>query len=92
VFLSDPLQGVAIFDPFAQLDKTLLLKGLTRFEVENGTLYFVDQAGIRIENWRGGYSKTIPLPEMARSEKAVFGFSKKRLFLQTPSGIAVYSF
>jgi len=92
VFLSDPLQGVAIFDPFAQLDKILLLKGLARFEVENGTLYYIDQASIRTENWRGIYSKTIPLPRMAQSEKATFWFSKKRLFLQTDSGIAVYSF
>jgi len=92
VYLSDPLQGVAIFDPFAQMDKTLLLKGLTRFEVENGTLYFADQAGIHIENWRGGYSKTILLPEMARSEKTAFWFSKKRMFMLTDPGIAVYSF
>jgi hypothetical protein len=92
VYLSDPLQGVAIFDPFAQLDKTLLLKGLTRFEVENGTLFFTDQASIRTENWRGFNSKTIPLPATAKSANAVFWFSKKRLFVLTDSGIAVYSF
>lgn len=92
VFLSDPLQGVAVFDPFAQLDKTLLLKGLTRFEVENGTLYFADQAGIHIENWRGGYSKTTQLPATAKLANAAFWFSKKRLFVLTEPGLAVYSF
>ncbi|MFN0037438.1 MAG: hypothetical protein ACKVUS_20450 [Saprospiraceae bacterium] len=92
VFLSDPAQGVAVFDAFAQLDKTLPFKGVFQFEVENGTLFFLEKGGIRAENWRGLSSKKIPLPSGAQWEGAVLWISKKRLFVQTKSGVAVYRF
>lgn len=92
VFVSDPGQGVGVFDPFAQLDKILLFKGLTQFEVENGVLFFAEKDGIHIENWRGLFSKKIPLPKTALAENGVFWISKKRLFVRNQSGVAVYRF
>ena len=92
VFVSDPGQGIAVFDPFAQLDKVLLFKGLAQFEVESGILFFIEQDGIRAENWRGLLSKKIPLPMEARSATALVWLSKKRVFVQTESGIKVYAF
>ncbi len=92
VFLSDPVQGVAVFDPFAQLDKILPFKGLIQFEVENGILFFAEKDGIRTENWRGLSSKKTLLPAAAQTEGAAFWISKKRLFVRTESGLKVCGF
>jgi hypothetical protein len=92
IFLSDPIQGVAVFDPYAQLDKILLIKGLSQFEVENETLFFAAPDGISAENWRGLFSKKTPLPAAAQSEGALFWISKKRLFLLTKFKVQVYAF
>lgn len=92
VFISDPVQGVALFDPFAQLDKVLDIKGLRRFEVENGLLVYLKNDGIHLESQRGLLSKKIPLPKKAALENTVLGVSKKRLYLQTLAGVAVYGF
>jgi len=92
VFLSDPVLGVAVFDPFAQLDKVLPFKGVTQFEVENGVVVFVDQAGIRTENWRGLSSKETSLPLEAQLEGAVFWIAKRRFFVRSKSGVDVYSY
>lgn len=92
VFLSDPSQGVAIFDPFAQLDKIILLKGLHQFEVESGILYFAEQDGIRAENRRGLSNRKIAFPTHENMEEATFWISKGRLFVQHTHGLAVYQF
>ncbi len=92
VFLSDPGQGVVVFDPFAQLDKVLLFKGVTQFEVENGVLFFPEKDGFRIENWRGLFSKKIQLPIAVQAENTVFWISKKRLFVRSELGVMVYRF
>ncbi len=92
VFLSDPVQGVAVFDPYAQLDKTLFFKGFTQFEVDNGVLFFVEKNGIRIENWRGHSAKNIALPNVVAQDGAVYWISKKRLFVRNRAGVAVYGF
>ncbi|MDO8368065.1 MAG: hypothetical protein Q7T20_14785 [Saprospiraceae bacterium] len=92
VFLTDPVQGVAVFDPFAQLDKILPFKGLTQFEVENGVVIFAEQDGIRTENWRGLFSKKTMLPVAALSEGTLFWISKKRVFVLSESGLMIYEF
>jgi len=92
VFLSDPAQGVAVFDPFAQLDKILMFKGLIQFEIENGILFFAEKDGIRSENWRGGASQKTSLPITAQSEEAVFWISKMRLIVRNESGVSVYRY
>ena len=92
VFLNDSLQGLAVFDPFAQLEKTLLFKGLTQFEVENGILYFMQHGFLRAENLRGLSSKKTPMPLVAQSSGAVFWMAKKRLFVRTDAGLVAYSF
>lgn len=92
VFLSDPAQGVAIFDPFAQLDNIILLKGLHQFEVENGVLCFAEQDGIRIENRRGLSTRKIPFPPSAKMEGSTFWISKGRLFVQQTNELSVYQF
>jgi hypothetical protein len=91
VFLSDPVQGVAVFNPFAQLDKVLLIKGLTQFEVENGFLFYTEKNGIRLENWRGLSGKNIPFPA-ALSENVPYWISKRRLFFQNNGGVEVFGF
>lgn len=92
VFLSDPAQGVAIFDPFAQMNKVLTIKGLTQFEVENGILFFVEGLGIRIEHWRSLVSRTIPLPITLSSAKTTWYLSQKRLFGIAEESVALYGF
>ncbi len=91
VFLSDPLQGVAIFDPFAQMNKVLLIKGLTQFEVENGQLIYTKNNRIQMENWRGLSVRQIPFPTPSPGA-AMIGFSRNRLFWKTLSGVEVYQF
>jgi len=91
VFLSDPVLGVAVFDPFAQLDKILPIKGLTQFEVENGILFFAEKEGIRSENWRGLSSIITSMPTATQLEGAVFWMAKRRLFVRSESGVDVYS-
>ncbi len=92
VFLGDPVQGVAVFNPFAQLDKILIFKGLAQFEVENGVLFFAEKDSIRAENWRGLSSQKTSLPTAAQWEGAVFWISKKRVFVRSESGVEVYGF
>lgn len=92
VFLSDPLQGLAVFDPFAQLDRILLIKDLAQFEVEGGFLFFTNKEGIRIENWRGLSAKNIPFPAAVNSENTRYWIAKRRLFLLRNSVLEVYSF
>ncbi|MDO8970084.1 MAG: hypothetical protein Q7U74_05305, partial [Saprospiraceae bacterium] len=91
VFLSDPLQGIAIFDPFAQMNKVLLIKGLAQFEVENGQLIYAQNDRIQIENWRGLAVRQIPFPTPSPGA-AMIGFSRNRLFWKTLKGVEVYQF
>jgi hypothetical protein len=75
------------------LDKILMFKGLTQFEVENGVLFFAEKDSIRAENWRGGSSKkTAPPFGTAQSEGTVFWLSKKRVFVRSEAGVEVYGF
>lgn len=92
VFLSDPLQGLAVFDPFAQLDRILLIKDLTQFEVEGGILFSTGKESIRIENWRGLSAKNIPFPAAANSENTRNWLAKRRLFILRNSVLEVYGF
>lgn len=92
VFLSDPRQGLAVFDPFVQLDKTLDFKGLVQFEVKNGLLYFLESGSIRVEHFQGFSSKKIPLPWTEQAGVTGFWMSKGRLFAQTPFGLSEYGF
>lgn len=92
VLLSDSVQGLAIFNPFAQLEKVLLIKGLAHFEVENGVLYFLKDGGIRVENWRGLSSRSIPFPSPGQLEGDTFWLSKRRLFRRVSGGVLVFGF
>lgn len=92
VLLSDPAQGLAVFNPFSQLDKILLIKNLARFEVENGVLYYLEEEGIRIESWRGLSSRSIPFPPPGQVEGSTFWLSKRRLFRRVSGGLEVFGF
>lgn len=92
VFLSDPLQGLAVFDPFAQLDRILLIKDLTQFEVEGGILFSTGKESIRIENWRGLSAKNIPFPAAVNSENTRYWIAKRRLFILRNLVLEVYGF
>lgn len=88
VFLSDPAQGVAVFDAFAQMRKILPLKGLAQFEVENEVLSFLQPDGIHQTNTAQIFS----LLSTASSGQAKRWLSKRKVFVQTERGVEVYGF
>lgn len=92
VLLSDPAQGLAVFNPFGQLEKVLIINGMTHFEVENGVLYFLEDSGIRVENWRGLSSRSIPFPSPGQMGEGAYWLSKRRLFRRIAGGVEVFGF
>lgn len=90
VYVSDPQQGIAVFDAFAQFSKTLPFKDLQQFEVENNVLYFITGEVLQIEDWRGLSAKSIPLPVQAGRKNGRYWLAKRRVFLQLHAQIKAY--
>jgi hypothetical protein len=91
IYLSDPNQGIAVFDPFAQWLKLLPIKQVRFFEVGKGLLYRKEGGALVIEEMRGLFGRKVALPDngTARSEGAVH-FSRHHLFLLRSDAVEVY--
>lgn len=92
VFLSDPAQGIAVFDPFAQLNRVVSLLSVPEFEVVNGWLVYLEKNTLHIEDARGLASRQMVLPTAQLTPETRHWVSKRRWLEAGPEGLDVYSY
>jgi len=92
VYISDPTQSIAAFDPYAQFDKILPFNGVANFEMIEGVLYFTEPGGIRAEALRGFSSRRISFSSQMLAKGITFWLSKRRMLVLTQDGVEVYRF
>jgi len=73
LFLSDPLQGIFIFDKYGSLLKTLHYKNIEHFEVDDNYIYFAENNEIKIISHTLFEEYSIPLKELMPLVFAVRG-------------------
>ena len=92
VYISDPAQSLAAFNPYGQFDKTLPFNGLENFEVIDGTLYFTEPGGIRAQALQGFSSRKIAFASTMQLKGVSFWLSKQKILVLTDAGVEIYRF
>jgi len=87
VYLSDPLNGVLVFDTYGTYYKTIPLLGLDQLQVRGNNIYFFKDGKFQGYNMVSFEQAELKVPE----ENAIHARKEKqRLFVQTDKGIAIY--
>lgn len=91
IYLSDPNQGIAVFDPYAQWTQLLPIKQVEVFEVGRGLLYRAEGGVLLIEAIQGLFGHKVAFPHKGDDwdERAVF-FSKHHLFRLLDDAVEIY--
>ena len=87
LYVSDPDEGILVFDLFAAYYKTIPITGIERFEVRDGAIYFFQDGVLQRYDLRSFAIDPLPMPEGhtvldARMERG-------RLYLRTPDRILI---
>ena len=87
VYLNDPANGIHVFDIFGTYSKTIPLTGLDRIQIRGNNIYFFKDSQFQSYNMKSFEQAVLEVPEEnpihVRKEK-------KRLYVQTESGIDIY--
>jgi hypothetical protein len=89
VYLCDTIQGVLIFDVFGTYIKTIPIKSIRDLQVENNTLYFIDETGF------GSFDlDLIRQTEIALPEKNIqqIRLQKNRVFMRLTDRVVIYGY
>ncbi|MDX1912181.1 MAG: hypothetical protein SFV22_11870 [Saprospiraceae bacterium] len=92
VFLGDPAQGIAVFDPFAQLNRVVARLSAPEFEVINGWLVYLEKDTLHIEDGRGLAARKIVLPAGHLLPETRQWVSKRRWLMAGPENLRVFSY
>ncbi|MBC7383925.1 MAG: hypothetical protein H7296_13220 [Bacteroidia bacterium] len=87
VFVNDSLEGIMVFDVFANYQKTIPVKGLKNFKVLGDELYYVEKKNLVAYHLKTLQRKFILLPDSNYKE---VGIEKEHLYLQKPDTILIY--
>jgi hypothetical protein len=91
VFFSDPAQGIAVFDPFAQLSYILPLTDVPAFEILRGRLIYIKHDILHLEDTRSPATRQMVLPNGATQPEARHWVSKQRWLAAEPAQLLVFS-
>lgn len=89
VYLSDPAQGILLFNNFGQFQKVTDLPGVERFQVVENRLIFQQKSDLFAYDQRSFQTKSIPLPEGVKEGDQIL-WQKQRLYVRKAERIEVY--
>lgn len=89
VYLYDQESGILVFDIFGTYLKTIPIKGILDFQVENNQIYFINEKGFGSFNQQLLQEQELLLPEQ---EVQQIRLQKNRVYMRTKSGFAIYSY
>jgi hypothetical protein len=91
VYMSDPEEGVLVFDVFGQYIKTIEIKGITDFQVFGEQLYFLKKNELKSFHLEALLGKTVALPAEVREPKKV-RLGADRLYVLDKDGLKVFGY
>ena len=91
VFVNDPFQGIFIFDLFGKYIKTLEIKGLEDFQVENDNIIYQTESLLHGFDLSTLNEFAIPLPVEINEEDQV-QVQKDFIFVRKKGRVLVYKF
>lgn len=89
VYLNVPDKGILVFDALGALQKTIPVKGVESVQVQGQQLYFLKDQHIHLYDLQTAQTSQL---ELELKEIKSFQLSGKKIYLQTKSGIEVYTF
>jgi hypothetical protein len=87
VFLNDPDIGILVFDIYGAYYKTIVIKGLTQFQVDGEKIIYLEGKQLKTYNTKTLVDETLSLPD---SSAVAIRVEKERMFIQTPAGVDIY--
>jgi hypothetical protein len=90
VYLNCPLQGILVFDVFANYIKTIPIKGNSNVKVIDEDLYYHDGKKLFRYNLKSLRTFEFALPDSAQVQDV--SIEKQRLYVVYPNRIAIYSY
>ncbi|MBL7963907.1 MAG: hypothetical protein JNM31_08675 [Flavobacteriales bacterium] len=87
LFMNDPANGILVFDLFGAYMRTLPIKGITRFEVRNGRVYYLSGGAFHEYDMRSFATRDIPMAP--HGEVLDARIERGRLYLRRPADIRI---
>ena len=91
VLAADPDNGLLQFDVYGQFQKMLPWKGITSFTVEQNQMSYLAGDSLRIEQLRAFASRTLALPAAAVQEQVQRWLAPRRLLVQKPAVLEIWT-
>ncbi|MEM9023318.1 MAG: hypothetical protein AAGB22_06235 [Bacteroidota bacterium] len=88
VYLNDPAIGVLVFDIYGTYYKTIPIKGLERFKLFDGQLYYQEGGKVFRFHLRTSDVQPVALPE---GKFRMFSLAEDRLYLLTEKALKIYA-
>lgn len=90
IYLSDPAEGIVIFDIYGTYYQTLPFKNIGKFQVRGGQLFFQEADSLHAYQLKTVESKYISLPDTAAVEDV--RIEKNRLYVLRKDHLDIYSY
>ncbi len=90
IYLSDPAEGILIFDIYGTYYQTLPFKNISKFQVRGSQLYFREADALHAYQFKTLESKNISLPDTAAVED--IRIEKNRFYLLRKDRLDIYSY
>ena len=90
LYLSDPSEGIIVFDIYGTYYQTLPFKGISKFQVRNDQLFYRHENTLRSYHLTTLEEKEIPLPDSTEVIDA--RIEKNRLYLLTKNDLKIYKY
>jgi hypothetical protein len=90
VFVVDSLNGILVFDIFANYVKTIPIKALREIKVLDKYLFYYKNYKLNRYNWTTAQSIEYSLPDTMQLTH--ISVEKERLYLQKPDSISIYTY
>jgi len=87
LYLNDPKEGILVFDFFGTYKKTIPLKGLDDFQVNEYGIFYMENNALMYYDFKSFLSEEVMLP-MEVSHKVLI--SNKLLYIKTDTGLSAY--
>ncbi len=87
VFVNDSLEGIMVFDVFANYQKTIPIKGLKEFKILGDELYYVQNKRLMAYHLNTLQRKSVELPD---SNFIAVAIEKENVYLQKEDTVSIY--
>ncbi len=90
LYLTDPMEGIVVFDIYGTYYQTLPFRGIRKFQVKNDQLFYQHENALRSYHLKTLEEKDIQLPDS--TDIIDVRIEKNRLYLLTKSRLDIYKY